>query len=83
MAARRLNVSLDEQRAAKLARLAERAQIADGALARSLLSSAIDDADPDPKYITDVLGGIPGLSSRLERAEAEVESGAVTELRDV
>jgi hypothetical protein len=83
MPGRRLNVSLDEQRAAKLARLADRTQIADGTLARSLLSSAIDDADPDPKYITDILGGIPGLPSRVERAEAEVESGAVTELGDL
>ena len=83
MAGRRLNVSLDEQRAAKLSRLADRAQIADGALARSLLSAAIDDADPDPRSITDILEGVPGLESRLRRAEAEVESGAITELADL
>ena len=83
MITRRLNVSLDEQRSAKLARLADRAHVADGTLARSLLSAAIDDADPDAGSITDILEGIPGLASRLERAEAEVASGAVVELGDL
>lgn len=80
---RRLNVSLDEQRAAKLARLADRAHIPDGTLARSLLSAAIDDADPDAAAVTDILEGIPGLAGRLSEAEAEVDAGAVTELRDL
>jgi hypothetical protein len=83
MAARRLNVSLDEERSTKLARLADRAHVADGTLARSLLSAAIDDADPDADSITDILEGIPGLVDRLDRAEAEVASGAVVELRDL
>lgn len=83
MATRRLNVSLDEQRSAKLARLADRAHVADGTLARSLLSAAIDDADPEADSITDILEGIPGLAGQLERAEAEVASGAVVELRDL
>jgi hypothetical protein len=80
---RRLNVSLDEQRAAKLARMAHRAHVADGTLARSLLSAAIDDADPDAAAVTDILEGIPGLAERLNEAEGQVETGAVTELRDL
>ena len=80
---RRLNVSLDEQRAAKLARLADRAHIPDGTLARSLLSAAIDDADPDAESVTDILEGIPGLPERLSEAEAQVEAGAITDLPDL
>lgn len=80
MPPRRLNVSLDEHRAEKLARLADRTNVADGTLARSLLSSAIDDADPDAETVTDILEGVPGLAQRLSDAEAQVEAGAVTEL---
>lgn len=83
MTARRLNVSLDQERSTKLAHLADRAHVADGTLARSLLSAAIDDADPDADSITDILEGIPGLAGRLDLAEAEVASGAVVELRDL
>jgi len=77
---RRLNVSLDEQRATKLARLADRAHVPGGTLARSLLSAAIDDADPDAGAITEILEGIPG---RLADAEAEVEAGEFAELRNL
>jgi hypothetical protein len=83
MGARRLNVSLDEQRAAKLARLADRAHVPDGTLARSLLSAAIDEADPDAGSVTEILEGIPGLTERLAEAEAEVEAGEVSELREL
>ena len=77
---RRLNVTLDEQHTEKLSRLADRVRVADGTLARSLLSAAIDDADPDSRSITEILEGIPGLPERLATAEAEVETGKVTEL---
>jgi hypothetical protein len=80
MSPRRLNVSLDEQRGEKLSRLADRVHVPDGTLARSLLSAAIDDADPDADTVTDILEGIPGLAQRLKEAEAQVEAGAVTEL---
>ena len=83
MGNRRLNVSLDEQHAEKLARLADRARVADGTLARSLLSAAIDDADPDSRSITEILEGIPGLRERLVEAEADVEAGNVTELEEL
>lgn len=83
MSTRRLNVSLDEQHAEKLARLADRARVADGTLARSLLSAAIDDADPDASSITEILEGIPGLPERLAKAEEDVGAGNVTELEDL
>ena len=46
--ANRVNVVLDEERAVKLRRLAERTHTNAGTLARSLLSTALDEADPDP-----------------------------------
>ena len=83
MASRRLNVSLDELRAAKLARLADRAHVADGTLARSLLSAAIDDADPDAATITQILEGIPGLVEGIKQAESEYRAGDFIELQDM
>lgn len=83
MSPRRLNVSLDDQHAEKLARMAERAHVADGTLARSLLSAAIDDADPDARSITEILEGVPGLPERLATAEAEVDAGSVTDLEEL
>lgn len=80
---RRLNVSLDEQHAEKLARLADRARVPDGTLARSLLSAAIDDADPDARSITQILEGIPGLPERLTTAEAEMKGGRMIELEEL
>lgn len=77
MAARRLNVTLDPEHAEKLSRLAERSHVADGTLARSLLSTAIDDADPDGATMTEILEGIPGFRQRLELAESQVREGKV------
>lgn len=83
MSARRLNVTLDGERAAKLARLAERAHVADGTLARSLLSSAIDDADPDAATVTQILEGIPGFAERLAESERQYEAGDFIDLDDL
>jgi hypothetical protein len=70
----RLNVTLDPEHAARLARLAERTQVRKGVLARSLLSAAIEEADPEARNIVAVLDGIPGAYEHamqsLERARA-------------
>jgi hypothetical protein len=55
-----LNVTLDPEHAARLARLAERTHVQEGTLARSLLSLAIEKADPEARNIVAVLDGIPG-----------------------
>lgn len=72
-AVHRLNVTLDAEHAARLARMAERTHVQEGTLARSLLSMAIEDADPDARNIAMVLDGIPGAYERaslgLERAQ--------------
>lgn len=62
----RLNITLDGERAVKLARLAERTHVQAGTLARSLLSSALDDADPDGRHIVTLLDGIPGAYERAQ-----------------
>lgn len=76
MAARvnRVNVVLDEERAVKLRRLADRTHTSPGTLARSLLSTALDEADPDPRTITALLDRIDGAwedaMAGLEEAKA-------------
>ena len=71
---RRLNLTLGPEHAARLARLAERAHVREGTLARSLLSAAIEEADPEARHIVTVLDGIPGAYEHamqsLERARA-------------
>ena len=70
----RLNVTLDAEHAARLARLAERTHVQEGTLARSLLSAAIEEADPEARNLVAVLDGIPGAYEHamqsLERARA-------------
>ncbi len=61
---RRINVTLDAERAAKLAQLAERTHINEGSLARSLLSQALDEAGSDPRNVAALLDGIPGALRR-------------------
>lgn len=76
-------MTLDAEDDARLTRLAERTHVEKGTLARSLLSAAIEDADPDARHIAAVLDGIPGAHERargnLERARAG-ETVALDEL---
>jgi hypothetical protein len=71
--AKRINLTLDEEHAHKLSMLAERSHVQEGTLARSLLSTALDDADPDATRITEILNAIPGAWERtlegLEQAD--------------
>jgi hypothetical protein len=68
----RLNVTLDPERAEKLALLAERTHTQEGTLARSLLSHAIDEADVDARHVVELLDGIPGA---FERAQVGLDQG--------
>jgi hypothetical protein len=71
----RLNVTLDAEHAVKLERLARRTYAQEGSLARSLLSRAIDEADPDTRDTPDVPKGIwefiKTYFDRKKRAEQE------------
>lgn len=75
MAANRINVSLDPQYAEKLSRLAERMHVQEGTLAKSLLSTALDGADPDAAHITEVLDGIPGSLDRTREGIQQARRG--------
>ena len=71
-ASTRLNITLDAESAAKLSRLAERIHVQEGTLARSLLATALDGADPDGQSVSEILDSIPGA---WERARLGLEQG--------
>lgn len=71
----RLNITLDPEQAAKLARLAERMHVQPGTIARSLLSSALDDVDPDARNVVALLDGIPGAYERAQLGLAQAQAG--------
>jgi hypothetical protein len=76
----RLNITLDDEQAEKLARLAERMHVQPGTIARSLLSSAIDEADPDPRNVADLLDGVPGAHERAELGLRQAKAGQTVPL---
>jgi hypothetical protein len=79
----RVNITLDEQRAAKLSRLAARVHVTEGTLARSLLSSAIDDADPEPDNVVALLDAIPGAFDRAQLGARQAADGNTISLDDL
>jgi hypothetical protein len=78
----RLNVTLDGERAEKLARLAERTHTQEGTLARSLLSRALDDVDADARHIVEVLDGAPGAYERAQLGLEQARSGQTVPLEE-
>jgi hypothetical protein len=80
---RRINVTLEPGYARKLASLAERTHMQEGTLARSLLSTALDDVDPDAARITEVLEGIPGAWERTQEGLAQAARGEGTPLDEL
>jgi hypothetical protein len=71
----RVNVTLDEEHALKLRRLAERTHTNEGTLARSLLSTALEESDPDPRHITALLDGIDGAFERAQLGLEQARQG--------
>jgi hypothetical protein len=71
----RINVLLDEEHASRLRRLADQAHTAEGTLARSLLSRAIDEADIDGQTMVEVLNGIPGARESIARGREQFARG--------
>ena len=80
---RRVNVLLGEEHAAKLYGLADRTHVNAGTLARSLLSMALDQADPDAATITALLDAVPGAYERGQRGLDDVRSGRVVPLEEL
>ena len=79
----RLNLTLDPEHAARLARLAERAHVREGTLARSLLSLAIEEADPEARHIVAVLDGIPGAYEHAMQSLERVRAGETIALDEL
>ena len=82
-ASNRVNVLLDDEHAVKLRRLAERTHTNPGTIARSLLASALEDADPDARSITDVLDRIDGAFERAEAGRKQLRDGLGTALQEI
>ncbi|MDP8904460.1 MAG: hypothetical protein M3N29_03965 [Chloroflexota bacterium] len=74
---------LDEERSIKLRRLAERTHTNPGTIARSLLSTALDQADPHPKTIVDILDRIPGAWEDAVAGSQEIGDGQGIRLDDL
>jgi predicted transcriptional regulator len=83
LAMERLNITLDDEPAEKLARLAERMHIQPGTIARSLLSSALDDADPDARNIVELLDGLPSAYERAQLGLQQAKAGETVALDDL
>lgn len=79
----RLNITLDDERAEQLARLAERMHVQPGTVARSLLSSALDDANPDARNVVELLDGIPGAYERAELGLRQARAGETISLNEL
>ena len=79
----RLNITLDEREAEKLSRMADRMHVQPGTLARSLLSSAIDEADPDARNVVELLDGIPGAHERAQLGLEQARSGETVALDEL
>ena len=74
---------LDEEHAQRLKRIAEQSHAAEGTLARSPLSRAIDDAEIDGRTMVEVLDGIPAAAERIELAREQVARGKGIPLDDL
>ena len=79
----RFNVVLDAKHAAKLHSLADRTYVNPGTLARSLLSTALDQAMPDPETVTALLDAIPGAYENALEGRRAVKAGRVVRLEDL
>ncbi len=79
----RVNVVLDDERALKLRRLAERTHTNPGTLARSLLSTALDDTDPDVRDVVALLDRMDGAWESAQEGIADAKAGRVIPLADL
>ncbi|HEY5045855.1 MAG TPA: hypothetical protein VII53_08360 [Solirubrobacteraceae bacterium] len=82
-ATHRLNVTLDSEHAARLTRLAERTHVQEGTLARSLLSMALEEADPDVRNVVALLDGIPGAYEQAQLGLKQAGEGRTIPLAEL
>jgi len=79
----RVNVLLDDEHAARLHSLADRTYVNAGTLARSLLSAALDQADPDAEDVAALLDAIPGAYERAQLGLLDARAGRVVRLDEL
>lgn len=79
----RVNVVLADEHATKLRLLAERVHVSPGTLARSLLSQALDNAEPSSASIIALLDTIDGAFESAETGSADVVAGRFVRLEDI
>ncbi len=77
---KRYNVVLDDEHAARLNDLAARLYVQPGTVARSLLSMALDQVDPEAATLTALLDSIPGAWERTTEGVADAKAGRVVPL---
>jgi hypothetical protein len=80
---RRIDVRLDPEHAEKLTRLAERAHVRGGTLARSLLSGALDAADPDVRDVAELLDRVDGAHERASLGRRQARAGRTISLHEL
>lgn len=83
MTSTRLNVTLDDDAAAKLSAMAQRMHVNEGTLARSLLMTAIDEADPDPANVVGLLDGIDGAWEDAQAGWRDAQEGRTIPLDEL
>ena len=76
-------VHLDAVHSARLVEIAERIHLSPESVARSLLSTALDQRDPDATVITAVLDAIPGAWEAAQAGLAEIRAGRGIALDDL
>jgi predicted transcriptional regulator len=80
---KRFNVVLDDEHAARLNDMAARLYVQPGTVARSLLSTALDQVDAEGATITALLDAIPGAWERTMAGVADAEAGRVVPLSEL
>lgn len=80
---KRINVVLDEEHTAKLLDMAGRMYLQPGTVARSLLSTAIDQVDSEAATITAMLDAIPGAWERTQEGLVDATAGGVVPLDEL
>ncbi len=79
----RLNITLDDEHAEKLKNLSERMHVQPGTVARSLLSSALDETDPDARNVAELLDGISGAYERAHLGREQARTGQTVPLDEL
>lgn len=79
-AGHRLNVTLDQDHAARLRGIAERTQVPEAMLASSLLALAIEKIDRDARRVTSILDGIPGAYECVQLGTEQARAGETISL---